>query len=254
MGALSVPISLPTPTIPPAEPSSELSPAPTFELPPEPDAASETPPPEEDPAPREPVTLKDSGSWLDDAVFIGDSRIAGLRLYSGITLEATFLDHTGLSIYDVKKGKKVIRQGGQKVSVLDALSEGSYGKVYIALGVNELGYFDPKGFAKTYGAVVEAIRERQPDARIYIQSLLPVNTEKCAANKIPYYVTNEGIVSYNEALADYFAGEEVYLLGIPEDLVDENGEVWKDYSADGVHFKKDGYVVWLNYLTSHTEG
>lgn len=198
-----------------------------------------------------PEPTKDSGSWFSDAVFIGDSRIAGFRLYSGITTEATFLDHTGLTIYDVKEGKKVIRRGDQKVSVLDALDGGTYGKVYLALGVNELGYFDPEGFAETCGEVVELIREKLPEARIYIQSLIPVNTAKCKANETPYYVTNEGVAGYNEALETYFADQDVYLLGIPDGLTDENGEMLPDYSADGVHMKRDGYVLWLNYLLDH---
>lgn len=200
---------------------------------------------------QEPV---DSDTWFSDAVFIGDSRVDGLHIYSGITAEATFLDHTGLTVYEVKEGKEVIRRGDKKVSVLDALAGGTYGKVYLALGINELGYFDPEGFAETTGEVVELIREELPDARIYIQSLIPVNTDKCKANDIPYYITNEGIAAYNEALKTYFAHKDVYLLGIPEGLTDESGEMLRDYSADGVHLKKDGYVLWLDYLSGHREG
>lgn len=257
-----------TPTLPPAvmltlppEPTPTLSFTPTPE--PSPVLEPSAPPVQKenadgssrgDLASGQPVAPVGSGSWFSDAVFIGDSRVAGLRLYSGITADATFLDHTGLTVYEVKEGKKVIRRGDQKISVLDALAGGTYGKVYIALGVNELGYFNPDGFAETCGEVVEAIREELPEARIYIQSLIPVNTEKCKANDIPYYITNEGIAGYNEALSAYFADKSVYLLGIPDGLVEANGEIYKDYSADGVHFKKDGYVLWLNYLSAHTEG
>lgn len=240
-----------------AEPTPEVSAAPTPEAStgPTPEAGKPSEVPSQSPTqPPESQGPVDSDTWFSDAVFIGDSRVDGLHLYSGITAEAAFLDHTGLTVYEVKEGKKVIRRGDQKVSVLDALADGTYGKVYIALGVNELGYFDPEGFAETTGKVVELIREKLPDARIYIQSLIPVNTEKCKANDIPYYITNEGITGYNEALKTYFADKDVYLLGIPEGLIDENGEMLRDYSADGVHLKKDGYVLWLNYLTEHTEG
>ena len=245
-------VPVPEPTILIEPPSIAETVAPVLRESPGPEELSE--PTEEGRTADEPATPADSGSWFSDAVFIGDSRVAGLRLYSGIPAEATFLDHTGLTIYEVKEGKKVIRRGDQKISILDALSGGSYGKVYIALGVNELGYFDPDGFAEACGQVVETIREKLPQARIYIQSLIPVNTAKCKANDIPYYITNEGISGYNEALADYFTDQEVYLLGIPECLVDENGEVYPDYSADGVHFKKEGYELWLDHLTAHTEG
>ncbi len=229
----AVPSAVPTAAAPPAERAE-----PTREQ----GDTTQSEPPAED------------ASWFSDAVFIGDSRVAGLRLYSGVTPEATFLDHTGLTIYEVKDGKAVIRRGDRKISVLDALDSGTYGKVYIALGVNELGYYDPEGFAQTCGEVVEAIRERQSEARIYIQSIIPVNTEKCKANDIPYYITNEGVASYNQALASYFEGKDVYLMGVPGELLDETGEALKEYSADGVHFKKDGYVLWLSYLAAHTEG
>lgn len=240
--SLADPVTLPTPS---ADLSSAAETSP---------AQTDAPVPGEVDQPSAPIVPVDCDDWFSDAVFIGDSRTDGLRLYSGITSNAVFLVHTGLSIYDVNKGKAVISLGSQTVSVLDALSAGTYKKVYIALGVNELGYFDPEGFARTYGNVVDAIRKRQPGARIYIQLLIPVNTEQCRANHSPYYVTNEGIANYNEALTAYFAGSDVYLLGIPEDLIDESGELRTEYSADGVHFKTDGYVLWLNYLAAHTEG
>lgn len=251
MGEEKEPAPTPEPTFTP-EPTPAPTPTPEPTLPPAP-----TPEPTAVPEPSVPPVQKaptDGGSRFSDAVFIGDSRIEGFRLYSGVTTDATFLDHTGLTVYEVNEGKKVIRRGDKKVSVLDALSEGTYGKVYIALGINELGYFDPEGFAETYSQVVDAIRECQPSARIYIQSLLPVNTEKCSANDIPYYITNEGIANYNAALETRFADQDVSLLGVPDGLTDENGEVLREYSADGVHFQKDGYVLWLDYLSAHTEG
>jgi len=190
--------------------------------------------------------------WFADAVFIGDSRTDGLRLYSGVTAKAAFLTHTGLTVYDVAEGKRVIRTGGEKVSVLEALDRGSYGKVYISLGVNELGYYDPEGFGETYGKIIDAVRESQPEAQIYIQSILPVNSAKCKANGVPYYVTNEGVASYNAVLPGLCEEKEVRLVDVPDALRDEAGESPGELSADGVHFKKEGYRLWLEYLAAHT--
>jgi len=194
----------------------------------------------------------DQTVWLADAVFIGDSRTDGFHLFSGVTSEATFLDYTGITVYEVMEGKQVIRRGEKKVSILDALEEGSYGKIYIALGINELGYWDPQGFSDTYGALIDAVRESQPDALIYVQAIIPVNTQKCKTNKQPYYVTNEGIAGYNEALAALCAQKEVFFLRVDEPFLDENGETQADLSSDGVHFKKEGYTKWLQYITTHT--
>lgn len=231
--ATATPAPAPTPT-----PTPEPTPTPT----PEPDWSQ--PVPEGD--------AVDPAEWFADAVFIGDSRTDGFRLFSGVTSDADFLVHTGLTVYDVMDDKPVIRRGDKKVPLLEALAETQYGKVYISLGVNELGYRAPENFAETYGKLIDAIQECQPDATIYIQSIIPVNTEKCKANNQLYYVTNENIAAYSEALAAMAEEKQVRLVNVAEALVDETGEPPKDVSADGVHFKKDGYVLWLDYLTTHT--
>lgn len=221
-------------------------PTPTPEPTPEP-----TPPPDY----TQPVPLgetADPESWFTDAVFIGDSRTEGFRMFSGVQ-GASFLTSTGITVFEVMEGKKVIRAGDEKVSILTALSWESYGKVYISLGINELGYYDPEGFAETYGSFIDAIREAQPEAVIYVQSIIPVNTALCKSHQQAYYVTNENITLYNEALRTLCADKEVWFLDVSETYVDpETGEPPADLCADGVHFKKEGYALWLSYLTEHT--
>lgn len=193
----------------------------------------------------------DPETWFQDAVFIGDSRVDGLHSFSGIQ-GCSFLTHTGLTIYEVEEGEEVIRMGDRKVSLLTALAQGKYSKIYIALGINELGYFNAQGFGETYGKVIDRLRESQPGAAIYIQAIIPVNTQKCKANKQAYYITNEAIEEYNAALADVAAQKEVFFLDSPQALLGEDGETSADYSSDGVHFKKEGYVIWLEDLLTHT--
>ena len=172
-------------------------------------------------------------------------------MFSGVK-GASFLTSTGITVFEVMEGKKVIRSGSEKVSILTALGWNTYGKVYISLGINELGYYDAEGFAETYGQFIDAIRELQPEAAIYVQAIIPVNTALCKAYDQASYVTNEGITLYNEALTALCAQKEVWLVNVSEAYVDETGEPPADLSADGVHFKKDAYALWLDYLTTHT--
>lgn len=227
------------------------APSPGFFPVPAPAAETPAPPPVQTPPPEQPV---DPDVWFSDAVLIGDSRTDGLRLYSGITAKATFLSHTGLSIYKVEQREAVIRRGGSRVSVLDALAQGSYGKVYLSVGVNELGYFNPAGYAAAYGRVIDAVRACQPNARIYVQLIIPVNTARCSASGTPYYITNEAVANYNAALKELCADKDVTLLGIPQSLLDETGELDPELTTDGVHFKVEGYTMWLDYLLAHTGG
>lgn len=233
---------------PTPSPTPEATPTPTPTPTPEPTPTPTPPPDYTQPVPQgEAKEL----TWFDDAVFIGDSRTVGLQMYGGIS-GADFLDFTGLSVYKVMDNKPVIRSGEEKISVLDALSQKAYQKVYISLGINELGYYDPQGYAKTFASLVDEVRRLQPEALVYIQNLIPVNSEACVLHKQADYVNNQGVADYNAALAQMCAEKEVPLVNVAEALVDDTGEPPSDLTADGVHFQKPGYLLWRDYLLCHT--
>lgn len=190
-------------------------------------------------------------AWFADAVMIGDSRTDGMRLYSGMR-GVDFLCYKGLSVFEVMSDKQVIQTADGKKGVLQALGEKQYAKVYVSLGINELGYNHDQGYSDTYSAMVDKIRELQPDADIYLQLLIPVNEQKCMETKQPYYVTNEQIGVYNDIIQKIAAEKQVYLLNVGEIFVDETGEMFYDASFDGIHFNKDGYKQWYEYLKTHT--
>lgn len=218
--------------------------------------ATETPPTTPEPEPYDyeaPVPEREAmeDDWFADAVFIGDSRTDGLRLYSGIE-GVDFLCYKGLTVFEVMEDKPVIQQGESKVGVLQALEQKEYAKVYISLGVNELGYNYNEGFRNTYADMVDRICELEPQADIYLQLLIPVNAQKCEETKQFYYVNNEQIGVYNEIIRTLAAEKQIYLLDVGEAFVDENGELPYDASSDGIHFKRDGYKLWYDYLKTHT--
>lgn len=188
-------------------------------------------------------------SYFDDAAFIGDSRTDGFRLYSGIK-NGEFIVHTGLSIFQVESKK--ITYKGQKMTVLDALGKGDYGKVYVCLGVNELGMKDDQGYHDHFAELVDAIRQQQPDATIYIQLIIPVNEKKCREKGIADYIENGHLAVYNDLLRQVAEEKHVFLVDPGEELVDETGQPPYDTVADGVHFKRAPYKQWLDYLKRHT--
>lgn len=226
-----------------AEPTPTPTPAPT-------PTPTPTPPPYDYTAPV-PEAETVENDWFTDAVFIGDSRTDGLRLYSGIR-DVDFLCYKGLTVFEVMNDKPVIESGDQKIGVLQALEQKEYAKIYLMLGVNELGYNYDQGFADTYGAMVDRLMELQPDADIYLQSLIPVNEETCAETGQPDYITNEQIAVYNGIIETIAAEKEVYYVNVKEAMVDENGVLPADASSDGIHFHKEGYKVWYEYLKTHT--
>lgn len=241
----------PKPTTPPPAADSFLSPTPT----PSPMPTSTplpTPPPYDYSAPA-PLSDPVEMDYFSDAVFIGDSRTDGLRLYSGIR-GTTFLSYKGITVFDVmeRTDKKVVEIDGEKYTILDALGKAQYKKVYVALGVNELGYLDSGKFAEEYGKLIDEIRRLQPDAEIYIQALVPVNPDKCEQYHQPSWLNNETMDLYNTALKALCTEKQVIFLNISEVMVDENGILPAEATSDGLHFTKSWYQKWLDYLMTHT--
>ena len=199
------------------------------------------------PAPESPAV---DNTYFEDAAFVGDSRTDGFLLYSGIGT-GTNLTSNGLSIFKLAE-KKAITIDGTAYTLLEALELGEYGKVYLSLGVNELGYYNDEGFYQAYCDAIDAIRACQPDAVIYIQGLIPLNESVVAASGGPSYLTNEHLRVYNGLMQKAAEEKQVVFLDLYSEFANENGELPEEASKDGVHLKSDYCKQWLEYLKVHT--
>lgn len=203
------------------------------------------------PAPESPAV---DMSYFSDALFIGDSRTDGLQLFSGIK-DTTFFCYKGITVFDVMEDdpKKVIELGGVKYSIQGALEacQGQFKKVYLSLGINELGYYDDQGFHDKFAALIDKVRATQPGAIIYLQNLVPVNPELCAKNWSSY-VNNEKVAVYNAIFTQLAQEKQVVLLDVASALSNSEGILAKENTVDGVHFTKAWYKEWLSYLMCHT--
>ena len=239
------------------EPTAQVTlPAETAALP----AAAPAEPVPETPAPAEPEEARGydyaapvpegeavEDDWFADAAFLGDSLTDGLLLYSGIK-GADNLSYKGMTVQTVRTDK-VIRQDGAKYTPLEALGRKTYGKVYILLGVNELGWYNDQRFYDGYAQLVDLVREVQPDAQIYLQTLLPVTAEKSERHE---WLKNEKIAVYNDLISQLAREKEVYLVDAHAALADETGALPAEESVDGVHLTRSGYQIWAGYLRRHT--
>lgn len=189
-------------------------------------------------------------SYFDDAAFVGDSRTDGFMLYSGIGTGDN-LAANGVSIFKLAE-RKSLTIDGEKYTPLEALSLKQYGKVYIALGVNELGYNNDKGYYEKFCAAIDEVRRSQPNAVIYIQGLIPVNEEQYLASTGHDYLTNDHLRVYNQLMQQVAEEKKVAYVDVYEAFVDENGALPEEDSRDGVHLYKESCQRWLEYLKTHT--
>lgn len=184
--------------------------------------------------------------YFGDALFLGDSRVVGMYEYGGLGDIATFYASTGMTIYKLFNAAIVELPGqDEKITVEEALQQQSFGKIYIMLGINEMGTGTVERFAETYKAAVEHLQELQPDAIIYIQAILKVTTARSAKGD---YINNEGIEARNEAISQLADGKKIFYVDPNLAVCDEDGGMVKDYTSDGVHLKARYISLWKEYL------
>ena len=148
--------------------------------------------------------------------------------------------------------RAVVELDGGKYTVEQALEKGpQYAKIYISLGINELGYFNDEAFHQTFGDFLKQVKASQPGAVLYLENLVPVvGRSKCRQQ--PYYVNNDRVAAYNAIFPQLAEEYQVVLLDVADALTDENGILPADATVDGVHFTKAWYQKWLAYLMEHT--
>lgn len=214
----------------------------SVEVPPESQIPS--PPEEEIPVPPYVWGSVDE-TYFDDAVFIGDSRTVGLQNYGDWSDQVTFMASTGLLVHKAMRTKVTLPGAKNRVTIEEALSEKQYGKVYVMFGINELGRGDADQYLLDYRTFLDRLKELQPNAIIYIQSGLKVTAERAAKGDM---VTNSAIDERNEIIQSLVDNEQVFYLNVNEAVCDENGDLFDDYTHDGVHLKAQYLTIWKDYL------
>lgn len=189
-----------------------------------------------------------SDDYFDDAVFIGDSRVVSLYEYSDWK-EATYYCSSGMTLGGVfKEPTGRWKDGNWKVNIADALKQKQYKKVYIMLGINDMGVGDLDYFMNHYTDMVNQIHEWQPDAIIYIMSIMNVSAERNAQGD---YINNEAIRVRNDRLKELDNGRDTFYLDINSVVCDENGCLNAEYTFDGVHLYAQYVPLWTDYLKTH---
>lgn len=197
-----------------------------------------------------PASIEVSNAYFQDAAFVGDSRTDGFLIYSGIGCGKN-LTSNGLSIFKLAE-KKALTINGIQYTLLEALALEQYAKVYLSLGINELGVYDDEGFYQSYLSAIDAIRACQPNAVIYIQGLIPLNEDVIRATGGREYLTNQRLQVYNDLMRKAAQEKQVVFLNLYPEFVQEDGQLPAEASRDGVHLRKDYCVKWLDYLKTHT--
>ncbi len=186
-------------------------------------------------------------SYFNDAAFLGDSRTLGISDYAGFE-EADFYCDSGMTIFKLLEEEVTYQKTGDKVDLTQVLQAEQYGKIYIMLGMNELGYGNTDTYLEQYRKVVDQIREWQPNAIIYVMANLHVSREK---NNMESEFNNININDKNAAAALLANGTDVFYLDANPLFTDGEGFLNAELTFDGVHLYAQHYDLWREFLLEH---
>ena len=222
------------PKTPPPASASDVAPVPSAEPTPEP-----TPPP--GPA---------DDSYFADAAFLGNSLMEGLHLFGGLQ-DGAFYSGTSASVVSVSAVKDCKDQYGAPSTMLHALLEKQYKKIFVLFGINELG-FQKDAFIDIYADLLGDIAAGEPDAEIYIFSLTPITQKRSDAEEL---FTRARIEEFNEAIAQMAERGGWHYMDLYTAMADENGWLPEaDASKDGIHFNGPKYAQWVDFLKTYPYG
>lgn len=181
--------------------------------------------------------VQGDASYFDDALFIGDSRTVGIEEYGTLT-NADFFCSIGMMASGIDNE---YINGMNFEQLIDSKQ---YGKVYIMLGINEVGN-DFQYTLTQYRAIVERLKVHQPNAIIVLQANLHV-----APSAETSVINNGNINSLNSLIASLADNKKVFYIDINELYDDAYGYLTEAYTSDGVHPLAKYYAQWCEWLCS----
>ena len=177
-------------------------------------------------------------------LFIGDSRTEGLEMV-GVLDGADVFATTGLSVFGALGGTYDTVAGVGEVTLTQLLSMKSYNKVYILLGINEIGY-DHSVLADKNRELADLVRSYQPGAKIIFQANLHVTTARSNSDSV---FNNANVNSLNDRIRALTNGSTILWIDPNTILDDSTGGLSENYAAgDGIHLDWNSYTMWGEWI------
>lgn len=184
-------------------------------------------------------------SYFNTALFIGDSRTEGLRLYGRLG-DADYFADVGMSVFNLFD-KQVSDTGYASQSLRSLLGSRQYETIYLSLGINEMGY--PQASLQTrYAEVVTELRTLQPEANLILLGNLSVTRDKAAASSS---LKLENIQMVNALIASFADEEKIFYLDPNCYFSDAEGYLLPEVTGDGVHPYAADYGRWAEWLMGY---
>ena len=115
-------------------------------------------------------------------------------------------------------------------------------KVFLLIGTNDLqDGKTPDEIFENIKRIVEGIQENRPEAKIYLESIYPLNRN--FENSGAQDRHNEDIKEINKKIEEYCMEEDLTYIDLYSVLEDENGDLRAEYTNEGLHLSEEGYDI-----------
>jgi len=109
-------------------------------------------------------------------------------------------------------------------------------KVFLLIGINDLlQKIEHKNIIDNYKRILEIIQSKSPNTKIYLQSIMPVNSKG---------VKSDDIIKVNKELNRLCTDINCNYIDLFSLFKNEKNELKEEYSFDGVHINGKGYEIW----------
>lgn len=131
-------------------------------------------------------------------------------------------------------------------------------KIFINIGTNDIGSpdFTQEGLLENYRKILIQMKERLPEAEIYIMAYYPINDVDLPKDEEWLQETfltrtTENVNMMNEALIGFAEEMNCKYINVNEGLADERGKLKKEYTLEGVHMYANGYCQVLKNMMQY---
>lgn len=237
------------------EPASNTQDSPGAE-----DASVEAPESVPDSAPEPVSSDRHNDAYFDNAVFVGDSIMEGIRQYVAKNRSkeqtlgsAEFLTSiAGVTVAGLAQDGTGYRYQGTEQPLQQILGQMGRSRVFLLLGLNDLELGDPQvsELIENYARMFDLLRETVPDVEIVVIT----NPPKVASSWLPDYTTNRNfgnplISEFVESLIQLCSEQGVPCIDAHAALKNEKGVLPDSYCRDGfVHLNDIGSKVVVDLL------
>jgi len=208
-------------------------------------------------------STKADASYLDDAVFIGDSVSLKLKNYvtakrktdAGFFGKAQFLTAgsmgSGNALQPLSSSSIHPLYNGKKALLEDNVAAMGAKKVYVMLGINDIAMYGVDDSVKNMGTLLNKIKAKSPNVHIFVESATPM-IEALQMTSL----NNPNIAAYDVKLSELCKAKGYSFVDVASVMRDKEGNLPLEYCSDpnilGMHFTDKACQIWNDYILTHT--